>query len=392
MALASSMFAVGLVFAGAEQSDGMGLAITLALRTLPTMILAFVGGVFADRWSRKHIAIVSLACVACTYVVDALLIGPYGLGWQVQALSLLAGFASALGAPALYALLPSIVDADDIVHGNGVVRTLRNAGSIIGPLLAAGIANWLSSAALFLCSGAVEAAAALCLLGLRMRDERVDEHDGSEESIGSSLLAIPQVFATYHWLAVGVVFWALFLGVQSGAADVLLPLYVVDGHGKAAWSLMTAVLSLGYITGSIVVLRYGMKRWLLTGSVLWSLLAAVQLVVVALWNNYVVWIIVTFLAGMGLEISGALWGSVLQSRVDQAHMGRVSSIDYALSFGCIPFAYALYGLLVRSSMPVVMAVSAIVMAVAGVCVVPLTLAEDRAVITTGNADLSRQDA
>ena len=381
-ATAGAMFSAGLVFAGADDGDGLGLALNLLLRTLPTMLLAFVGGALADRWPRKRIAGIAVAVIAASYGVGALLVGPYGLGWPVQILSLVGGFASALGAPALYALLPSLVERDGIVHANGLVRTCRNAGSILGPLAAAAIANAWSVSLLWACAAVVELLAAAMLVGLRVppvmhADDGDDGEDSDDGGMLADLAAIPGVFARYRWLAVGVAFWAVYLAVQAGAADVTMPLAVAGGHGKTLWSVMTAVMSVGYVSGSLIVLRSHIHRWLLTGSVLWSVLAAVQLLVVGVCGSTVAWIVASFLAGLGLEISGALWGSVLQSRVSQAYMGRVSSIDYAFSFGCIPVGYAVYGLFDQTAWHMVLTVSAVVMAVAAAYVVPFLVAEDR---------------
>ncbi|WP_196716728.1 hypothetical protein [Actinomyces trachealis] len=44
-------------------------------------------------------------------------------------------------------------------------------------------------------------------------------------------------------------------------------------------------------------------------------------------------------------MSGALWGSALQTRVSKDEIGRASSFDYAASFGLIPLGYAVFGLL-----------------------------------------------
>ena len=69
----------------------------------------------------------------------------YGLAWQVQLFSLLTAFISALGSPALYSLLPAVVEHDYLVQANGFVRTLRNIAYVGAPVLAGLIAAHFSA-------------------------------------------------------------------------------------------------------------------------------------------------------------------------------------------------------------------------------------------------------
>lgn len=349
------MFAAGIAFVGADESDTRGLAFTLCARTLPTLIMAFVGGVLADRRDRRTTASLTLATVTASYFVTAPLVAfGGGLGWPVQLLSLASGFVSAFGTPSLYALLPSLVEDDNLVRANALVRFFRNAAAVAGPLLGALIAANLGTTATFVAAGISGMIATALMASLKIADEKggpspennpVSRDDAHDSGLHSTLRGVCGVLHQYRWLAVGIPFWAVFLAVQSGAADVTLPFVVIRATGKYAWSLMASALSIGYVLGSLVSLRLRSPRRALTGSMAWAVLSAVQLIAPAVTNEPLIWIVVSVVAGIGLEISGVLWGSLLQSQVDNRHLGRVSSLDYAVSFGLIPFAYAAYGML-----------------------------------------------
>lgn len=49
-----------------------------------------------------------------------------------------------------------------------------------------------------------------------------------------------------------------------------------------------------------------------------------------------------------MELSGVFWGTFIQTSVDEEYLGRVSSLDYAASFGLVPVGYAIYGVLGNS--------------------------------------------
>lgn len=143
--LAGVMFSMGLVFTNTQNNDAAGLALTLLTRTLPTLICAFIGGALADRFSKKRISVIAAAISVVTYSGFAVLTWRYGLAWQVQLFSLLTAFISALGSPALYSLLPAVVEHDYLVQANGFVRTLRNIAYVGAPVLAGLIAAHFSA-------------------------------------------------------------------------------------------------------------------------------------------------------------------------------------------------------------------------------------------------------
>lgn len=126
-------------------------------------------------------------------------------------------------------------------------------------------------------------------------DDTKDEDQ--QQSLVDALKTVLHLFKEYRWLLIGVIFWAITLAIDSGAGDVILPLYVIPLSSKITWSYVSAALSIGYI------------------------------------------------AGIGFELGGVTWGSALQQRSPEKYLGRISSLDYAVSFGFIPFAYAGYALI-----------------------------------------------
>lgn len=376
-ALSSAFFTCGVVFLGADSSDGMGLALVLMFRTLPTLMVAFVGGFLADRFPRRMLAGTTLGIMAVAYGVAAWAARGTGLGWPLQAIGLCVGFVSAVGSPALFALLPSVAPKDAIVRANGLVRTLRNAGSIVGPLFGAWLAQLFAPSSLFLGSAVFLAIGTALTLSLKTTSGHAGGEASGKESMMVSVRSIPSMFRTYPWLAVGVPFWALFLAVQSGAADVTMPLWVVGSAGQGAWSVMASVTSTGYVCGSLIALRMRNPRHMLSTSVLAGTLAILQIAAVGVFPWVPVWYAASFLAGIGLELSGVFWGSMMQTQVDEAHMGRVSSIDYAVSFGLIPVAYALYGLMSAMAPTVILTVSSVVMIVLSLVAYPICVAVER---------------
>lgn len=354
-ALAASFLALGLVFFGAEDSDTAGLGWTLAARTAPILLVALIGGVIADKWSRSRVAASSAFAAAIVDVGLAFVIPVFGLDWRAQFLALIAGFATAVGAPSLYALLPSIVNKDNLVHGNAMVRSFRNVAGVVGPGLAAVIGAMLSYQVLLWIVVALNLVAGFLILSLKVTARAVTPIDIRNDSAG-----LKQTLAQNSWLFFAIPFWGVFLAIQSGAADVTQPLFIIKEHGAPTWAIMMSALTVGYVLGSLVSFRIKPQR-LLTVSVLFAAPALVQMIAAITVDSVVLLAAASALTGVGFEVSGVLWGAALQTRVADEHMGRVSSFDYAISFGLTPIAYAIYGFFPLAQAVPVIGVSIVVL-------------------------------
>lgn len=223
---------------------------------------------------RNVFSVIAAAISVVTYSGFAVLTWRYGLAWQVQLFSLLTAFISAFGSPALYSLLPAVVEHDYLVQANGFVRTLRNIAYVGAPVLAGLIAAHFSAQVLFAIAS-LSGIVTIILLALvhvpKSFDDTKDEDQ--QQSLVDALKTAPHLFKEYRWLLIGVIFWAITLAIDSGAGDVILPLYVIPLSSKITWSYVSAALSIGYI------------------------------------------------AGIGFELGGVTWGSALQQRSPEKYFG-----------------------------------------------------------------------
>lgn len=337
----SVLLALALTFSGAQNNDGIGLGVTLASRTLPTILIVLFGGVIADRWNRSKVAALFLGLVAVSNALLSFAVPESGLSsWRVQGIAFVGGVFGALGAPSLYALLPSLVDNSEVVTANGVVRGFRNISGVVGPAIGALIFGRFGAEAIFWTATCFSAIPSFLVALIH-----VDAPAENQASMLTDLKSARALVTQNDWLLFGIAFWALFLAMQSGAADVVQPLWVITHGSEATWSAMTTAMALGYLLGSVVATRLKILRRMVTWSVITGSVASVQLLSVVLTPQPVVWAVASFIAGFGLELSGVLWASALQTRVPRDELGKVSSLDYAVSFGFIPFAYAIFGAL-----------------------------------------------
>src|SRR5438046_1474686 len=103
----------------------------------PILFLGLVGGAIADRASRRAIMLGALGVIAATALTLAVLTASGHIAvWHIIAISMVAGTASALFAPAMQAVIPSLVEPGELLNAISLNSVQFNLARTIGPALA----------------------------------------------------------------------------------------------------------------------------------------------------------------------------------------------------------------------------------------------------------------
>ena len=117
--------------------DPFYLGLDLFLGQLPIIMFSLFGGVFADRLDRRKILLTSqyiqMASAAALTVLVAM--GVVQI-WEILCLSFVSGFAQAFGGPAYSALIPTLVDREDMPNAIALNSIQFNLAVTVGPALA----------------------------------------------------------------------------------------------------------------------------------------------------------------------------------------------------------------------------------------------------------------
>ncbi|MDO4631177.1 MAG: MFS transporter [Corynebacterium sp.] len=243
--LALSALSLALVFVGVEESNPTGIGFILAARTLPTIGLALVGGIAADKCNRVRLASSTLILSGGVHIVLALCLFRYGLGWQVYAVSFTTGLIGAFGSPSLYSLLPSIIPAAQNVSANALVRGARNFMAVIGPALAGILIPICGYNIIFIAIAVLTILAGVAVACIRYEpheESHVADTNVDDRSIGARYLS-----EKYPWFLFSILMWAALLSVESGASSVTLPFVFLEAGSQSQWSFVISATSLGYI-------------------------------------------------------------------------------------------------------------------------------------------------
>jgi predicted MFS family arabinose efflux permease len=113
------------------------LALDQFLGGIPIFLFSLIGGVVADRIERHKVLLASQYVQMGSATVLTVLVA-HGLThvWPILCLSFISGLAQAFGGPAYQALIPTLVDREDMPNAIALNSIQFNLAVTIGPALA----------------------------------------------------------------------------------------------------------------------------------------------------------------------------------------------------------------------------------------------------------------
>lgn len=348
--LGDRVMMVALPFAVLAVGGGVGdVAVVSAAQFLPFAVLALPAGVWADRWDRKRILILSDLTRLVSQLTAALLLLT-GTA-QVSHLAVLAavyGAADAFFAPAFTGLLPGTVAPVNLQPANALRGLSFSFGSIAGPVLAGFLVAFAGGpAGAFLFDAATFAVSVACLVPLRPRvvaeAMRAEDPEGTSTRFVTSLKEGWSEVRSRPWVTWFLGGMATYHAIVLPAVFVLGPVLAADElDGASSWALITAGFGLGCILGDLLLLRWK-PRFAMRVASLMLIGASFQAAFIG--SGLGTWAIagLEMLAGIVVTGTFTLWQTSLQEHVPGRALSRVSSYDYLTSTGAIPLGNLLIG-------------------------------------------------
>jgi MFS family permease len=336
---------IGLAFAVlAIEESASALAYVLAARTVASVSLFLVAGVWADRLPRQRVMFVSdVGRGLATAVMAVLLLTGRAEIWHLIMLAGVYGASEAFFGPASQGLVPQTVSAKRLQQANGLMSLSRNVTTIAGPAVAGVVIALSSPGWAIAVDAATFAVSAAFLLLLRIAFTKPEKQTFLAD-LGEGWAE----FTSRTWVWVCVTYFALFQFAAIAPFFVLGPLIAEQElDGASDYAIISAFAGVGSVIGSLAAIRFEPERQLVA-TFLSALLWAPVLITYALAAP--VWVISAFAVGAaaGVNFAGTLWFTTLQQHVPQHALSRVSSYDWAGSLLFLPLGYVLVGPLAES--------------------------------------------
>jgi hypothetical protein len=361
-------------------NDAFAMGTVLAVSGVPRALFMLLGGALTDRFSPRTI-VVGGNILRGSVVAGLALLLVTGLlqVWMLYFFALLYGLADAFYLPASGAIVPQLLDKDQLQAGNSVIQGTIQACIFAAPLLAGLVIAILGSgqgasetttesagiAAAFGISVFAFLVSVITIfwLKIRKRREQTATHDGVFSSIRAGLSYTWHDTTLRTWFVIIAALNLLFNGPFFVGIPVLADSRFPEG--AAAFGVLVSAFGGGSVIGTILAGLLPKPAQHHLGSILLVILSTQGLELALL--GFVTFTPLAALLTLGMGVANGyiivLWVTWLQTRTPAVMMGRVWSLVMFSVFALQPVSQALAGAFIRVDATLLFAVSGVLLAI-----------------------------
>jgi len=323
------------------------LGIALSVRTFGFVAGAVVGGYFADRWPRQKVLCAASALRSASTLAIASLFHDNIIA--IACCLFFSGAGEGIFRSAYQATMADVISAEFRQSANALTTLSLRIALTAGPLLAVVIH---SSFGAEFGLGVVSflwalSATVIFILQRRLIRQGVPSRRANANFLSDYRDGLAEAFR-HRWFIAGLSVLLIWLGLGNSIQQLMLPVIsrtYLNGDafiGIALGAYSIGALAAGAFLGSFRVSRPGILAF--------CGLALYGLVPMALYSHSAALIVLSyFLGGVGIELFNIPWFTAIQNEVPKDMLGRVSSIDFLISYGAAPLTLAAMPMFVVSA-------------------------------------------
>ena len=332
-------------YATMQTASGVWVAAFTVGSYLPQFLISFIGGVWADRYHRKKLIIGADMLIAFATFIMVLAIPhissePALLG-GLLVMSVVRSFGAGIQTPAVNAVIPQLVPAQQLMRYNGINATMQSVVNFAAPA-AAGAVFAVSTLRTTLMIDIVTAVLGTGLLSCLV----LPKQDTSFEKSG--VLSDMKIGVRYAFSDRGIGKLLIIYGLFTFfcvPAGYLAGLLVRRVFGDTYWYL-TAVEVVGFagmMAGGVAMSTWGGFRS--RGKTLAAGLLAFGSFAIGMGfsKNFILYLGLMAFYGVALTMVQTAITTMLQERTDTSMQGRVFGLLGTMYAGFLPIGMAVFG-------------------------------------------------
>lgn len=325
--------------------SGVMMTISIICGFVPTFFLSPFAGVWADRYNRKLLIMLSDSSIAFTTLIMAVLflMGHDAL-WLLFVMSAIRALGTAVQTPAVGAILPQLVPEDKLMKVNGVNGTIQALIMLLAPIASGALLGVASIEAIFFID------IVTCIIGVgalflflpvpNHEKANLNQHTGYFRDMAEGIRFIRD----HSYLKQFFIFCAFFFVLVAPAA-FLTPLQVTRSFGDQVWRLVAIEItfSVGMMIGGLVMASWGgfrnrVRTMTLSCAIMGSCTVALGIVPV-----FWIYLAVMTLFGLAMPMFNTPSTVLIQEKVEKDFIGRVFGVFGMITSSMMPLGMLIFG-------------------------------------------------
>ncbi len=325
--------------------SGIMMTLSIICGFVPTFFLSPFAGVWADRYNRKRLIIISDSFIAlATLVMAILFMSGYDSMWLLFVVLAIRALGTAVQTPTVGAFIPQIVPQENLTKVNGINGSIQSLVMLASPMISGALMSVTTIKVIFfidVVTAIIGVLVLLLFLHVPVHAKAVDKRSvGYFKDFHEGLIYTKN----HSYLKTFFIFVALFL-ILAAPASFLTPLQVTRTFGNDVWRLTAVeiVFSVGMSFGGIVMASWGgfkNKAYTMAISTMVTGICTIVLGIVP-----VFWIYLLFMGiiGISMPVFNIPSTVLLQEKVEEEYMGRVFGVLSMITSSVMPAAMLLFG-------------------------------------------------
>lgn len=325
--------------------SGIMMTISIICGFVPTFLISPFAGVWADRFNRKKLVMLSDSMIALSTLITAVLfITGYGTTWLLFAVSVVRSLGAGIQMPAVSAMIPDIVPEDKLTKVNGTNGSIQSLVTLVSPIVSGALLSYARIEYIFF----IDVITALIAVMILLLFLHVPIHKGAAEKqktgYFNDMKEGLRYIANHDFVKTSFIFCAFYFVLVSPLA-FLTPLQVTRSFGDDVWRL-TAIevsFSTGMMAGGLIIAAWGGFKNKLYTMVLSNFVIAFGTIALGIVPGFSIYLILMGIVGLVIPIFNTPFTVLLQQKVEPEYMGRVFGVMNMLSSSLMPLAMIFFG-------------------------------------------------
>ncbi|KLV25938.1 MFS transporter [Niallia circulans] len=325
--------------------SGLMMTLYILCGFLPTFLLSPVAGVWADRYNRKLLIMISDGLIAfATLILALLFLMGYDSIWLLFVMAAVRAFGTGVQTPSVGAILPQIVPKDKLTKVNGVNGSIQAVIMFISPMVSAALLTMASIEAIFFIDVITAAIAIFTLLAFLKIPAHQKASLEQSTSYFSDFKEGLKYVHNHAFLKKFFIYFSIFFVLMAPAA-FLTPLQVTRSFGDDVWRL-TAIeiaFSIGMMVGGGVIAAWGGFENKVKTMTLASIIMGVCTFALGMIPFFWIYLIFMALFGVAMPIFNTPTTVLLQEKIEEGFLGRVFGVMGMISTSMMPIGMLIFG-------------------------------------------------
>ncbi len=328
-----------------QTQSGVMMTIYILVGVLPTFFTSFFGGVWADRYNKKHLINLADGSIALISLVIAISLSA---GIDSITLLMIAACVRALGQgiqqPAVASLIPFIVPQKNLLRINGINSSIQSGIFLISPVASASLMSIAPLQTLFLIDvGTALIAIAILYFLVRIKNTNKHTENVAKTSHFDELKSGLRYIKNQRALLLLILLSTLFT-IAMSPLSIMTPLQVTRNFGTELWRLSAIEITFagGMMLGGIIVGIWSFRNKIYSIGAA-SIATGLLTISFGLWTNFIPYLVCMTLGGITVPYFNAPSMTLLQEKVASNYLGRVLSVFTMLGSLAMPFGMLFFG-------------------------------------------------